>query len=370
MEGLARLVLNIMKKLNRQFWAGKRVLVTGHTGFKGAWLVLVLRHLGAEVLGLALPPEPQSLFVDARLDELVEGEFVDLRNREETKRVVDSLKPEIVIHFAAQALVRESFREPVVAFETNVMGAVHLFEALRDHEQVELVLTATTDKVYLNLEHGNLFREGDRIGGLEPYSGSKAAVEWVVSSYRESYFRPQNVGMFVCRAGNVIGGGDWASERLIPDAVRAARDGEPMLVRNPGHVRPWGHVLDVLAGYLHLVESMIGQEVEGNDPDDFAWNFGPAAHHKAMTVGAICEVVEELWTDFSWESQIGKEDIKESQYLLLDPARAHDSFSWYAEYSPEAAVRKTMEWYAAYLEKQDARALCVAQICEHPAFRE
>lgn len=347
--------------LRSSFWRGRRVLLTGHTGFKGAWAALLLSRLGAHVHGLSLAPEEPSLFSASRLSELcAASSFVDLKNIAATRSHVSAARPQIVLHFAAQSLVRRAFRDPVETFASNVMGTVHLLEALRDIDGLETILVTTTDKVYFNAETGIPFREGDRLGGLEAYGASKAAAEHALAAYRASYFAPKGVGVLVARAGNVIGGGDWSEDRIIPDIVRASRSGHVLDVRNPGAVRPWQHVLEALEGYLLLVERK-GREgaLDLSDPERLAWNFGPPTAAEMITVGRICEWAAEIWPGrFRWKHTPDCSGIKESKLLLLDPSRAVCELGWRPRFGPAESLRLTLDWYKCVEAGHDPREAC------------
>lgn len=349
------------------FWRGKRVLVTGHTGFKGAWACLLLEQLGARVAGLSLAPEEPSLYSQAGIGRLLDADYiVDLEDAPAVQRTIDEVQPEIVLHFAAQSLVRRAHREPVRTFASNVLGTVHLLEALRSCTSLQTVLITTTDKVYFNAETGKPFREGDRLGGLEPYGASKAAAEIVISAYRASYFAKRGVPVLVARAGNVIGGGDWCEDRILPDIIRSVIAGEQVHIRNPGSVRPWQLVLDALEGYFLLVEHKGRDATTATDPEDLAWNFGPAVAGEMITVEQICHWVAAAWPDrFSWVVTPDRSGIKESGLLLLDPAKAMADLGWTPRLGPEAAVRKTLGWYREFLDGQDALSVSRRHIADH-----
>lgn len=358
--------------IDKAFWCGKRVLVTGHTGFKGAWACLLLHSLGVELHGLALPEDKPSLFGDARVRGLLSSEHLgDLADRDAVGSFVTAINPQVVFHFAAQALVRDCYRRPREAFQTNVMGTVNLLDAIRECPGVQVVLVTTTDKVYFNAEVGRPFREGDRLGGLEPYSASKAAAEMVIASYRASYLTPMKIAAPVGRAGNVIGGGDWSAERLLPDIVRAIQTGATLAVRNPASIRPWQSVLDALAGYLALAEhawrhARAEPPARNTDPEYFAYNFGPTDDEADVDVATVCRMVERFWPGrFTWQATPDTERIAESKHLSLHPGRAETDLGWRPRLSPEAAVEQTLQWYAAFLEGADAAELCRRQIEEH-----
>ncbi len=354
-------------RIDPAFWRHKRVLVTGHTGFKGAWLCLALKRLGCEVAGLSLPAEDPGLYLQAGIGRLLSAEHLgEIENYEAVHAFLGKFRPEIVVHFAAQSLVRQSHRNPRRTFATNVMGTVNLLEAARHCDDVGVALIATTDKVYLNMESGRPFREDDRLGGLEPYSASKAATEIVAACWRARYLQGCNVALAVCRAGNVIGGGDWSKERLIPDIVRAAMAGQILDVRNPGAVRPWQFVLDALYGYLLLVERYWHSRAAAADPDTDAWNFGPDPGDGHVEVSQICKWAEANWPGrFSWRIAQDNEGIEESKLLMLDPQKAFSALGWRPKFSPQEAVRRTLDWYAHHLAGGDARELCHGQIEHH-----
>lgn len=347
-----------------EFWAGKRVLITGHTGFKGAWASILLERVGAEVHGLSLPPEEPSLFEQAGIESLVSSSnIIDLRNEEATRRTVAETDPEVVLHFAAQSLVRRAYREPVTTFASNVLGTAHLLEALRDAKALESILITTTDKVYYNDESGAIFAEGDRLGGLEPYGASKAACEHVISAYRASYFAKRSIPVLVARAGNVIGGGDWSEDRILPDIIRSILSGTVLEVRNPKAVRPWQHVLDALCGYLRLIERKGHDVVQIGDPEAFAWNFGPAAAEEMITVEQICQWAAEAWPGrFSWAVVPDPMGIRESGLLLLDPSKAMSELDWRPRMTPGAALLSTLDWYRQVSEGARPLDVCREQI--------
>ena len=308
-----------------EFWKGKRVFLTGHTGFKGSWLSLWLHRMGAEVFGYALaPPSDPSLYELARIDELVQSTIADVREPARLERAMGDARPDIVIHMAAQSLVRHSYAEPVETFGTNVMGTVNVLDAMRRCTGIRAAVIVTSDKCYRNEEWVWGYREDDRLGGMDPYSGSKGAAELVVTAYRHSYFAGEPAtglpAIASARAGNVIGGGDWAADRLVPDILRSLLRNEPTLIRNPQATRPWQHVLEPLNGYLLLAERLHDQ----GEPFAGAWNLGPSEQSE-RTVGWIIDWLYALWgADFEW---IRDRDPgpPESTFLKLDAstARAH-----------------------------------------------
>nr|QIO37221.1 CDP-glucose 4,6-dehydratase [Bradyrhizobium sp. 1(2017)] len=352
--------------LDRHFWNGKKILLTGHTGFKGAWMTMLLRSLGARVAGVSLEAEQPSLFEQAGLAKHIEAHYVgDLRDAKQIQAIVDAEGPEIVIHLAAQSLVRFAYQFPAVTFDTNVMGTVNLFEALRGQKSLQAILTTTTDKVYYNQELGRHFVESDRLGGHDPYSASKAATEAVIASYRASYQRPGGVVSLVARAGNIVGGGDWSKDRLIPDAVRAAFDQTPLSVRSPSSTRPWQFVLDALIGYLMLIEHGMRQNQIVADPNDSAYNFGPLPDQPSAAVSEVCDWIAEIWPErFSWHVVAGDSAMKESKLLQLDSRKAVSVLGWQPRMSSREAVAESISWYKAFHAGKDPLELCQQQI-EH-----
>ena len=310
--------------LDASFWRDKRVLLTGHTGFKGAWAALWLSRLGAEVTGIALAPDTEpNLFALASVEEYLTSHIVDLRDRDALHAAIRGADPHIVIHMAAQPLVRRSYAEPVETFATNVMGTVHLLDALRDASALRTILVVTTDKVYENAEQGVSFVEDAPLGGHDPYSASKAATEIVVSSYARSFFAERDVRVATARGGNVIGGGDFSEDRLVPDIWRALRAGKPLVLRNPAAARPWQHVLDCLSGYFAFVRGLTEDL-----PLPAALNFGPAPDAPAVTVAALAEAVQAaLGVASDWKPANTK-GPHEMTTLGIDSSRARTVLGW------------------------------------------
>lgn len=344
--------------LNPKLWSGKRVLVTGHTGFKGAWLTLLLKDLGAEVIGISLSPEgSQSLYVDARIEEdITSGIIQDIRDEIAVERVIRESNVDYVFHLAAQAYIRKSVRNPLESISTNVLGTANVLIPALASMSVSGITIVTTDKVYENLG-GNLpFKESDKLGGQDPYSASKAAAELVVSSIRFSN-NPRNIPVTTVRAGNVIGGGDWGEERLVPDLVRAFRLNLPLLIRNEGATRPWQYVLDCLFGYLLVAQAHM--EKKENVPNNI--NFGP---EESLSVIELVNLFES-----AFEKKIVKEIVKspiiESSWLSLDSSLAHQYFGWKTSLSPEQSVMQTAEWYLKFSSGEDARSLMLAEISKY-----
>lgn len=347
-------------KVAPAFWRGRSVLLTGHTGFKGTWLSLWLQSLGARVTGVSLrqPPTEPSLYALARVDEgMADSVSCDIRDSPALTAAVLGARPEIVIHMAAQPLVRRSFAAPRDTYDTNVLGTVNLLDAVRVCESVRAVVVVTSDKCYEphQLERG--YREDDPLGGHDPYSSSKAAAELVTGAYRHSFFAdPEGPRVASARAGNVIGGGDWGEDRLVPDIVRAALVGKTLRLRNPGAVRPWQHVLCPLGGYLQLAQALCEAPEYAR-----AWNFGPDAHD-ARTVEWVVARLAELWPDgLRWERDAG-EHPPETRYLRLDSSLAHERLGWTPALGLDAALAATVDWYEAWMGSRDLREVTLAQI--------
>ena len=338
-----------------QFWKGKRVFLTGHTGFKGSWLAAWLAQLGAEVRGFALPPETTpSLFDRIQLGERLEHTIGDLRNIAEVVGAVVDFRPEIVLHLGAQAIVRRAYREPVSTFATNLQGTVHVLEACRQTPSVRAAVIVTTDKCYDNPEWVWPFREVDRLGGHEPYSASKACAEIAVAAYRQAFFdATQSCRVATGRAGNVIGGGDWSEARLIPDAVRAAVSGQPLRVRNKDSVRPWQHVVEPLLGYLMLARALYEQ----TPGCPTALNFGPSPAQFAP-VSRVADMFYEAWgTSPGWRYEPEANAPREARLLRLDSSLAADALGWSAKGSLEIAIGETARWYRAEAGRASAHEL-------------
>lgn len=360
MENLGVLSLRI-DGLDKSFWRGKRVLLTGHTGFKGSWATLWLASLGADVTGLAMPAETDpNLFALASVEDDIRSHIVDLRDAAAVREVVDAAAPEIVIHMAAQPLVRRSYAEPVENFATNVMGTVHLLDALRNVEALKTVLVVTTDKVYENAEQGIAFRENDPLGGHDPYAASKAAAEIVTSSYARSFFDEKGVRVATARGGNVIGGGDFSQDRIVPDVWRAARAGEPVILRNPNAARPWQHVLDCLSGYFSFVRGL-------DDRLDLptALNFGPPHDSAPLTVAELASAVQSaLGAGEKWRPA-NDAGPREMTTLEIDSSRARAVLGWSDHLSGHLSVEWLSEWYRALNTGKDMRQTTLSQIAAY-----
>jgi CDP-glucose 4,6-dehydratase len=345
------------------FWRNRRVLLTGHTGFKGAWAALWLKRLGAQVHGFALPAAGETNLWRELGASALDGEtLADLQDPLAVKTAVGRARPQIVLHMAAQALVRPSFADPVGTIATNAMGTVNLLEALRVSDDLKAALIVTTDKVYMNDNGGRDYVESDPLGGHDPYSASKAAAEILTRSYAASYFDPAGVPVATARAGNVIGGGDWSADRLIPDAWRAVRAKSPLRLRAPQSTRPWQHVLEPLAGYFLFIENLAG-----NPRTPRALNFGPAVGEQA-TVGQVATAIcEALGAGRGWVPDEG-EHPPEMIRLSIDSSLARNTLGWKPRLDCRSAIEWTAAWYAEHLAGTDAARLCLTQIERYEAL--
>ncbi len=342
------------------FWYGKRVLLTGHTGFKGAWLALMLNRLGAQVFGISLPPAGQTnLFTLAKIESGLESHFCDIRDAVGTAALIHAARPEIVLHLAAQSLVRVSYQEPLLTFETNVQGTANVLDALRTLDSMRVAVVVTSDKVYKNLEHSYPYRETDSLGGHDPYSASKAAAEIVVASYRDSYLTLKNIAVATARAGNVIGGGDWSQDRLIPDAIRAWSTNQVLQIRRPSAIRPWQHVLEPLSAYLKLAEQLWHQPALAG-----AYNFGPETN-EAASVRDVVQLAQRAYGSGEVVWGEGHAGPHEAGWLALETARARASLGIQPCWSLLQGVNRTVIWYRRQSEGANARALCEADITDH-----
>ncbi len=351
--------------MNPSFWSGKKVFVTGHTGFKGSWLCLWLQQLGADVTGYALqPPTNPSLFEVAQVAQGMNSIIGDIRDGVALARAMQAAAPEIVIHMAAQPLVRYSYIAPVETYSTNVMGTVHLLEAVRQTPSVRAVVNVTSDKCYENREWAWGYRENEAMGGYDPYSSSKGCAELVTSAYRNSYFNPEkysehHVALASGRAGNVIGGGDWAGDRLIPDILSAISAGQPVIIRNPHAIRPWQHVLEPLSGYFQLAQKLYEEGVSYAE----GWNFGPN-DEDAQPVKWIVEQLTQQWGEgASWQPDQA-EHPHEAHYLKLDCSKAKTRLDWQPRWSLAYTLEMIVAWQHAYLAKEDMRLCTLNQISQ------
>ena len=345
--------------MNSDFWNGKRVFVTGHTGFKGGWMVLWLVKLGAVVKGYSLEPKTKpSLFEVANIAKNIESEIGDIRDLEILKKSVLNFEPEIIIHMAAQPLVRQSYQDPVGTYQTNIMGTVNILESVRHCESVKAVVNVTTDKCYENKEWVWGYRENESMGGHDPYSSSKGCSELITSAYRNSFFQGNSdVSLASARAGNVIGGGDWANDRLIPDALRAFDSGNSVIIRNPLAVRPWQHVLEPVSGYLMLAEKLYYSQDEYSE----GWNFGPD-DRDAKPVGDVLEYLVANWPSIVTWSIDKSSQPHEAQLLKLDITKARALLKWEPRWDLNKALQSIIKWHFAWLNAEDMEIVTLDQI--------
>ena len=343
------------------FWRGRRVFITGHTGFKGSWLALWLEQLGASVTGYAIDvPTTPSLYEAARVDEGIRSVIGDVRGLSDVATAMEEAQPEVVFHLAAQSLVRRSHEEPLETFTTNVLGTANVLEAVRGYDGIRTVIVVTSDKCYRRSE--NVHSEDDPLGGEDPYSASKAAAELVTAAYRDSFFTTNGPAVATVRAGNVIGGGDWARDRLIPDVMRAALDGGTAVVRNPGHVRPWQHVLGPLAGYLKLAERLDRDRTCAS-----AWNFGPTEDESRPVEWLVDALVARWPADIAVRVDDASGGAREAPALRLDSSRARALLGWRPAWTLDTALDATAEWYRAFAAADDVRSVALAQIARYEA---
>ena len=348
-------------RVNTDFWRGKRVFLTGHTGFKGGWLSLWLQAMGAEVHGYALnPPTEPNLFTVAEVGKgMASSTIADIRDADKLRAAMQIAAPEIVFHLAAQPLVRYSYAQPAETYAVNVMGTVHLLEAIRVTPSVKAVVNVTTDKCYENREWDWGYRENEAMGGFDPYSSSKGCAELVTSAYRRSFLEAAGISIASARAGNVIGGGDWAADRLIPDFLRAMDRGDTLVIRSPHSTRPWQHVLEPLSGYIALAE---GLHADGEKFAE-AWNFGPV-DDDARPVQWIVERLAAIRSDVKWQLDEVLQP-HEANYLKLDSSKARNQLHWQPRWRLQTALQKTIEWHDGWKKGADMRSISMAQIAEY-----
>lgn len=363
-----------MSGVNPGNWQGRSVLMTGHTGFKGSWLSIWLTLMGARVTGYALPPERSADLVSAAHipERIAEHETGDIQDLDSLRSAVRRSRPDVILHLAAQSLVREGYRRPRDTFGVNVMGTVNLLEVVRELDRPCAVLVVTSDKCYENHGASTAHIESDALGGSDPYSASKAAAELVVAAYRRCWFPPEAIGqhgvkLASVRAGNVIGGGDWAADRIIPDCVRAVQAGEAVALRNPEAIRPWQHVLEPLSGYLLLADRMLTDDAE---PLCTAWNFGPDPSQNAR-VRDLAEEFLQAWGAGSWRNDSRPDSPKEEPVLRLDSTQAERRLGWRGQWDWREAIRRTVDWYRQWNNGQGAAAwdLCAHDIAAFTAAR-
>lgn len=347
--------------MNLNFWKNKRVFVTGHTGFKGSWLSLWLQRLGADVTGYALPPTTQpNMFMLANVSAGMTSIIGDMRDAEGLKKVLQVQQPDIILHLAAQPLVRLSYEKPAETFETNIMGSINLLEAVRQQKNVRSLVVITSDKCYENKEWLWGYRENEAMGGRDPYSSSKGCVELICSAYRESFLRDLGVGLATARAGNVIGGGDWSTDRLIPDIFRSLETDSELIIRNPLATRPWQHVLESLSGYLLLAEQLWFHA------DDFAeaWNFGPSSNDICSVKSLIDSLSTHCGRRIMWNQAPGEEP-HEAQLLSLDSAKAKKLLGWKPQWNLDKALLETARWHSAFMKGCNMRDETLQQIATY-----
>ena len=349
-----------MSTIDKDFWQGKRVFLTGHTGFKGSWLSLWLVSLGAKVKGYALsPPTSPSLFIEANIDSIIDSQIADIRDQDTLHESMTKFSPDILIHMAAQPLVRYSYDEPIETYEVNVIGTAKVLEVARSCPNLKAIVNITTDKCYENDERAEGYKEDDPMGGYDPYSSSKGCAELVASSYRRSFLQDQGVGLASVRAGNVIGGGDWADDRLIPDILRSFENGSPVVIRNPKATRPWQHVLEPLSGYLILTQGLYEEQKKYAE----GWNFGPN-EQDVKPVDWILDKMILKWPNSSWKLD-SNSSPHEAGFLKLDIAKAKAKLGWNPVWELSHTLEKIIGWHRAWLDKEDMQAICLAEIEEY-----
>lgn len=343
------------------FYKGKKVFITGHTGFKGSWMCVVLKMFGAEIIGYSLePPTNPNLFEIANVEDDITNIYGDIRDLEKLKKALNDANPDIVIHMAAQPIVRESYANPVYTYETNVMGTVNICEAIRSNDNVKSFVNVTTDKVYKNNEWCWGYREDDALDGYDPYSNSKSCSELVTSSYKKSFLNSKNVAVTTCRAGNVIGGGDFAKDRIIPDCFRFAKEKQDIIVRNPFSTRPYQHVLEPVIAYL-----LVAREQFINASFADSYNVGPD-DSDCVNTEKLVELFCKAWgKDASWHTECNKDAPHEANFLKLDCSKIKKAINWNPRWHIEDAVKKTVEWYKAYVDDKHIIDIMHQQIMEY-----
>ena len=346
--------------IDQEFWKGKRVFLTGHTGFKGSWLALWLHSLGAIVKGYALnPPTSPSLFDEAKIVSIIDSQIGDIRDQDTLHESMTTFNPDILIHMAAQPLVRYSYDAPIETYEVNVIGTAKVLEVARSCPNLKAIVNITTDKCYENDERSEGYKESDPMGGHDPYSSSKGCAELVASAYRRSFLQEQGIGLASVRAGNVIGGGDWADDRLIPDILRSFEKSKPIVIRSPKATRPWQHVLEPLSGYLILAQKLYENQ------KDYAegWNFGPN-EKDVKSVDWILDQMIIKWPSSSWELDQNS-NPHEAGFLKLDISKAEYKLGWEPVWDLSQALEKIIVWHKAWLNKEDIQVICLAEIEEY-----
>ncbi len=344
------------EKLDRFFWNNKKILVTGHTGFKGSWLTICLNALGADVHGISLKPTLYpSLFESACIFKLCNSIFCDIRNYDELRKNIKIINPDVILHLAAQPLVKESYEDPLKTYSTNIMGSINILNISREIKNLKSIIVITTDKVYKNREWSYAYRENDELGGFDPYSSSKAALEIIINSYRESYFKKQGVSIYSARAGNVIGGGDWSKYRLIPDLVRAWESNELLEIRRPYFIRPWQHVLESLYGYLLLTQISFEKDDLNN-----AYNFGPDTS-ESLSVKEVIELTSKFFKNTNYRFNEA-DSFHETGKLILDNSLVKNELGYLPRWNINKSIEKTINWYKNFYQGMDAYELCLSDI--------
>ena len=356
---------------DKKFWQDKRVLITGHTGFKGTWLSIWLASLGAKVQGYSLDlPTTPSLFEKSNIDRQIDSQMGDVRDFGKLSKKLIDFSPDIVFHCAAQSLVRNSYHDPIQTYSTNLMGTVNLFQACRSAEKLKAIVNITSDKCYENKEQLWAYRENDTLGGTDPYSNSKSCAELITKSFRDCFFAKAGIHLGSVRAGNVIGGGDWASERLVPDILRAYEKKVPIMVRNPDSIRPWQHVLEPLCGYLLLAEKLYMEDCDWAE----GWNFGPLENDAKSVKWIVEKFVEKLDYNIGWHKNSGSEDkghLAETKYLRLDISKVKSRLGWQPRWGLESAIEKIILWHQQYTKNEmKILDLCLEQIKEYCSVKE
>jgi len=346
--------------IDKEFWQRKRIFITGHTGFKGSWLSLWLSYLGAEVKGYALnPPTSPSLFNEAKINSIIDSQIGDIRDWDAIYESMTVFNPDILIHMAAQPLVRYSYNAPIETYEVNVIGTAKVLEVARSCSNLKAIINITTDKCYENDGRSEGYKESDPMGGYDPYSSSKGCAELVSSAYRSSFLQGQGIGLASVRAGNVVGGGDWASDRLIPDIIRSFEKNEPVVIRNPKATRPWQHVLEPLSGYLILAQNLYKNQKDYSE----GWNFGPN-EQDVKPVEWVLDKMIAKWPNSSWKLD-NNSNPYEADYLKLNISKAQSKLGWKPVWDLSHTLDKIIEWNKAWLNKEDMQAVCLTEIKEY-----
>ena len=350
--------------MNFDFWKDKKVFITGHTGFKGAWLSLWLHRLGAKVTGYALPAEAISFYNSCKLEYSIDCFYGDIENKFYLSNAIEYTRPDIIFHMAAQALVCDSYKDPINTFKTNIIGTANLLDIVKQNPYIKSVLVITSDKCYNN-QQSTVHTETDELGGDDPYSASKACAEIIVNSFRKSFFMNTGIGLATARAGNVIGGGDWATDRLVPDMVRSIMKDEDIILRDPNGIRPWQYILDVLSGYMNLSERLY------KDPKSYseAWNFGP--NRKFTTASNFADQFLKVWNyKKKWIDGSNNRTYKESNVLKLDCMKAHVRLNWHQILPLEQAIQETSNWYKSYFNNVNILDFSIGQLAAYEDWME